>query len=90
MGKTERIAVDLSSETLEVLRLSVERGDYPSTAAAIEAAVRVMSGEGLAHRLERLRQRVQHSLEDGKAPVSADEAERLMRDFMQRSAASLR
>ncbi|MGN7291891.1 ribbon-helix-helix domain-containing protein [Rhizobium sp. SAFR-030] len=45
MGKTRSINVELSTEVIQVLESRVASGEYPSTAAAIEAAVRLLVQE---------------------------------------------
>lgn len=86
MGETQRIAIDLSPEALDALRTRVERGEYPTEGAVVEAAVRLLDGDDLSRRLQQLRQRVHHSLSDGKEPLTSDEAERHMAVFMQQPA----
>lgn len=45
MGKTQRIAIDLSPEALEAMRARVESGEYADEGAVVEAAVRLLEGK---------------------------------------------
>jgi putative addiction module CopG family antidote len=83
MGKTQRIAIDLSPEALEAVRARVERGDYADEGAVVEAAMRLLESDDETRRLQHLRQRVQQSLADGKEPLAIDDVERRMALFMQ-------
>ena len=93
MGKTRSINVELSTEVIQVLESRVASGEYPSTAAAIEAAVRLLVQEDGDADLQAwiskdIAQRVRASLEDPREPLSADEAERRIAGFIDRSARS--
>jgi Arc/MetJ-type ribon-helix-helix transcriptional regulator len=83
MGKTQRIAIDLSPEALKAMRARVESGEYVDEGAVVEAAVRLLDSDDVSRRLERLRQRVQRSLSDDKEPLMSDDVERRMTAFMQ-------
>ncbi|MGE6743383.1 ribbon-helix-helix domain-containing protein [Allorhizobium pseudoryzae] len=83
MGKTQRIAIDLSREALEAMRARVESGEYADEGAVVEAAVRLLESDDVSRRMDYLRQRVQQSLADGRQPLAFDDVERRMTAFMQ-------
>ena len=88
MGTTRRLNLDLSEEAADMVRDRVQKGEYVSEGAVIEAALHLLRerDDELSLRLDEIRRRVRQSLEDGKPAVSADEAEQQIEQFMERHA----
>jgi Arc/MetJ-type ribon-helix-helix transcriptional regulator len=89
MGETRSVNVELSAEALQALESRVESGGYPSISAAIEAAVRLLEQQDGGEDFERwidveITERVRASLDDPREPLSADEAEKRIEDFVHR------
>lgn len=88
MGAAEKISVTVTSDMLRELRESVEAGEYASTSEALRDAVRIRRRQRLDdfERIAAMRARVERSLADPRASLSAQEAADRMEDFFRRAA----
>jgi antitoxin ParD1/3/4 len=74
----EKISVTMTPELMQVLRASVESGEFASTSEALRDAVRVWlrEREEYAERITSIRDRIQHSVNDGRPVLTGDEIRR--------------
>lgn len=84
MQNAEKVSITMTADMMRVIRESVESGEFATTSEAMRDAVRVWQRTRLeyAERLEALRARVRHSLDDPRPSVSAEEAEADMARFL--------
>ncbi len=84
MANAEKVSVTMTPDMMQAIRESVESGEFATTSEAMRDAVRVWRRERLefAERLEAMRARVQRSVDDPRASVSAEDAEATMTRFM--------
>lgn len=84
MQNAEKVSITMTADMMRVIRESVESGEFATTSEAMRDAVRVWQRARLeyAERLEALRARVRHSLDDPRPSVSAEEAEADMARFL--------
>lgn len=91
MQNAEKISVTITTDMLRVIRESVSAGEYASTSEALRDAVRLWQRQRLedAERLEAIRARIRHSIDDPGPSLNEDEVEaRLNRLFAETAATS--
>ncbi|MFB2553784.1 ribbon-helix-helix domain-containing protein [Ensifer soli] len=84
MQKAEKVSVTMTADMMQVIRESVEAGEFASTSEAMRDAVRVWQRQRLeqAERLLAIRARIRQSLDDPRPSLTADEVEAEMNRFM--------
>ncbi len=89
MQTAEKVSVTMTSDMMRAIRESVAAGEFATTSEAMRDAVRVWQRQRLeyAERMEALRARVRHALDDPRPSVGAQDAEAQMRLFMEAAAA---
>lgn len=77
MQNAEKVSVTMTPDMMRASRESVKSGEFATTSEAMRDAVRVWQRQRLeyAERLEALRARVRHSLDDTRPSLTVDEAE---------------
>lgn len=75
METAEKLSITMTPAMLRAVRASVEAGEYASTSEAVRDAIRLWqrARDEHAERLAAIRERVRHSVEDGRAPLSLDQ-----------------
>lgn len=75
METAEKLSITMTPAMLRAVRASVEAGEYASTSEAVRDAIRLWQRERDEHaeRLSAIRERVRHSVEDGRTPVTLDQ-----------------
>jgi antitoxin ParD1/3/4 len=91
MRNAEKVSVTMTSEQMQVIRETVQSGEFASTSEAMRDAVRVWQRQRIedAERLEAIRARVRRSINDPRPSLSADEAEAELTRFMESEAKGL-
>jgi len=84
MGPAEKVSITMTPDMLREVRESVEAGEYASTSEVLRDAVRLWRRRRAedAERLAAIRTRVQRSIDDPEASLSADVAEAGMKRFV--------
>lgn len=84
MRNAEKVTITLTADMLQSVRATVEAGEFATTSEAMRDAVRVWQRQRLedAERLNAMRARVRHSLDDPRPSLTEDEAEAEMERFM--------
>jgi len=77
METDEKINITMSPEMLRVIRNSVDAGEYASTSALLEDAMRLWQRQRAedAERLDSIRFWIRHSLDDPRPDLSAAQAD---------------
>jgi antitoxin ParD1/3/4 len=75
METAEKLSITMTPAMLRAVRASVEAGEYASTSEAVRDAIRLWQRDRDEHaeRLSAIRERVRHSVEDGRAPLGLEE-----------------
>lgn len=91
MRNAEKVSVTMTSEQMQVIRESVQSGEFATTSEAMRDAVRVWQRQRIedAERLEAVRARIRRSINDPRHSLSADEAEAELARFMEGEAKGL-
>ena len=91
MRNAEKVSVTMTSEQMQVIRQSVQSGEFATTSEAMRDAVRVWQRQRIedAERLEAVRARIRRSIDDPRPSLSADEAEAELARFMESEAKGL-
>lgn len=91
MRNAEKVSVTMTSEQMQVIRDSVQSGEFATTSEAMRDAVRVWQRQRIedAERLEAVRARIRRSINDPRPSLSADEAEAELARFMESEAKGL-
>ena len=91
MRNAEKVSVTMTSEQMQVIRQSVQSGEFATTSEAMRDAVRVWQRQRIedAERLEAVRARIRRSIDDPRPSLSADEAEAELARFMENEAKGL-
>lgn len=91
MRNAEKVSVTMTSEQMQVIRESVQSGEFATTSEAMRDAVRVWQRQRIedAERLEAVRARIRRSIDDPRPSLSADEAEAELARFMEGEAKAL-
>jgi antitoxin ParD1/3/4 len=74
METAEKLSITMTPAMLRAVRASVEAGEYASTSEAVRDAIRLWQRERDEHaeRMAGIRDRVRHSVEDGRPPLGID------------------
>lgn len=91
MRNAEKVSVTMTSEQMQVIRESVQSGEFATTSEAMRDAVRVWQRQRIedAECLEAVRARNHRSIDDPRPSLSADEAEAELARFMKEEAKGL-
>lgn len=91
MRNAEKVSVTMTSEQMQVIRESVQSGEFTTTSEAMRDAVRVWQRQRIedAECLEAVRARIHRSINDPRPSLSADEAEAELARFMKEEAKGL-
>lgn len=91
MRNAEKVSVTMTSEQMQVIRESVQSGEFATTSEAMRDAVRVWQRQRIedAEFLEAVRARNHRSIDDPRPSLSADEAEAELARFMKEEAKGL-
>lgn len=84
MRNAEKVSVTMTSEQMQVIRETVQSGEFASTSEAMRDAVRVWQRQRIedAERLEAIRARVRRSIEDPRPDLNEAEAEAALNTFI--------
>ena len=84
MAVAEKISVELPAEMLSSIRESVEAGEFGSESEALQEAVRAWQREREDHerQLEKIRAKIDRSLNDPRPSLSSEEMRVRMELFM--------
>lgn len=77
MQAAEKISITLTSEQLRAVRESVALGEYASTSEVLRDAVRLWQRQREEHaeRLNAIRARIRHSLDDPRPSLTLDQVD---------------
>jgi len=84
MAAAEKISITLTPEMLRLVEAAVEAGEFASVSEALRDAVRAWQREReeRAERLEAIRARIRRSLADPRPPLTMEEVEAEMEEFI--------
>jgi antitoxin ParD1/3/4 len=92
MQAAEKISVTMTPELMDLIRQSVEAGEYASASEALRDAVRVWKREREEHseRLAAIRARIDRSLADPRPDLSEDQVDAALESLFVRGRKDLR
>jgi antitoxin ParD1/3/4 len=81
MQNAEKLSITLTQEMVRQVRESVAAGEYASTSEAVRDAMRLWQRQRAedAERLEAIRARIRHSIDDPRPSLTQEEAEARLR-----------
>lgn len=92
MQAAEKISVTMTPELMDLIRRSVEAGEYASASEALRDAVRVWKREREEHaeRLAAIRARIDRGLADPRPDLSEDQVDAALESMFVRGRKDLR